>query len=137
MCEINTIVVHCSATKPSQNVNAATIKDWHVNGNGWSDIGYHHVIRRDGAIEMGRPESVTGAHAKGANTGSIGICLIGGIDDDGKPDANFTYVQYESLRTLLQSKMKQYGELAVIGHRDVKGVTKACPCFNVNEWWGL
>ena len=70
------IVIHCAATKTSMDVDAATIKDWHVNGNGWRDIGYHKVIKRSGEVEDGRDIRDSGAHAAGYNHKSIGICLF-------------------------------------------------------------
>ena len=80
MREINRIILHCSATPEGRDIDAATIKDWHVNGNGWSDIGYHYVIKLDGDIETGRQLDKVGAHCKGHNKDSIGICYIGGMD---------------------------------------------------------
>ena len=71
MRDINLIVIHCSATPPDQKIGAEEIRDWHVNGNKWSDIGYHYVIRRNGVIDVGRDVSVAGAHAKGYNHGAI------------------------------------------------------------------
>ena len=52
--DINTVVVHCAATKPSMDIGAKEIRRWHVDGNGWADIGYHYVIRRSGCIDSGR-----------------------------------------------------------------------------------
>ncbi len=72
------IVVHCSATKPSQDVGASEIRQWYLD-RGLSNIGYHLVIRRDGPVENGRPLSNVGAHVRGYNRVSIGICLSGGM----------------------------------------------------------
>ena len=129
MRDITSIIVHCSATKPFMDIGADTIREWHVEGNGWSDIGYHWVIKRNGTIEIGREESVIGAHAKGFNSDSIGICLIGGIDNDDKSDANFTLNQYMSLMSLIDSIKNRHPIDTVIGHRDVS--SKDCPCFDV------
>src|SRR3546814_13006463 len=74
MRRIETIILHCSYTPPSMDIGAAVIKGWHVDGNGWTDIGYHFVLRRNGAVEEGRPLDVVGAHAKNFNGRSIGIC---------------------------------------------------------------
>ncbi|MGG5832633.1 peptidoglycan recognition protein family protein, partial [Bacillus pumilus] len=86
------IFVHCSATKPSQNVGVREIRQWHKE-QGWLDVGYHFIIKRDGTVEAGRDEMAVGSHAKGYNHNSIGVCLVGGIDDKGKFDANFTPAQ--------------------------------------------
>lgn len=133
--ETTRIVVHCSATTPSMDIGAVQIRDWHVNENGWSDIGYNIVIRRNGTIEMGRQEGIQGAHAAGYNQDSFAICLVGGIDDDGKPENNFTSDQFQSLEIYLRGILQWYPRAEIMGHRDLPGVTKACPSFNVKTWW--
>ena len=129
------IVVHCSATKPSQDIGAAEIRKWHIEDNGWSDIGYHQVIRRNGAIELGRPLHVSGAHAKGFNSRSVGVCLVGGIDDDGNPRDNFLAPQLDSLRATLNYWKLIYPSAEILGHCDLPDVAKACPSFDVRVWW--
>lgn len=130
---IRRIIIHCSATKPEQDIGAAEIREWHV-AKGWQDIGYHHVIRRDGTREEGRPESRVGAHVAGHNMDSIGICLVGGIDDAGRPDANFTRAQWVSLEQLVKNCVMRHPGATVSGHRDWTDA-KACPCFDVKAWW--
>lgn len=78
MREINLIVVHCTYSRPSMDIGVEEIRKWHVEGNSWTDIGYHYVIRRDGTIEDGRPIERPGAHVKGHNSNSIGIAWVGG-----------------------------------------------------------
>jgi len=73
---IQKLIIHCADTPPNMDVGAEEIRRWHVEGNGWSDIGYHYVIRRCGLIETGRDESTPGAHVRGHNTGSIGVCMV-------------------------------------------------------------
>ena len=70
------IVIHCSATKPSMDVDAETIRNWHVNERGWRDIGYHKVIKRNGDVEDGRDVRDSGAHAAGYNSKSVGVCMV-------------------------------------------------------------
>ena len=84
------IVIHCAATKPSMDIGASEIKKWHVDDNGWDDIGYHYIIKRGGLVEVGRPEAFQGSHAPAANSKSIGICLVGGMSEDGDAENNFT-----------------------------------------------
>lgn len=133
------IIIHCSATKASQNIGAAEIRRWHTDpppkGNGWTDIGYHYVIRRDGDLDYGRNLATPGAHAKPWNHNSIGICMVGGIADDGAPEDNFTPEQWKSLEALVRRLTTAYRVSDVIGHRDVPGVTKACPSFDAKAWW--
>jgi len=127
------VVVHCSATKPSMDIGAKEIDFWHRQ-KGWFAIGYHYVVRRDGTVEEGRDCNRPGAHARGHNHNSLGVCLIGGVDDKGKPEDNFTTEQYQALYDLLDQLTGVYGLDTIVGHRDLPGVTKACPCFDVQEF---
>lgn len=145
MREIKKIYVHASATSPSEDIGAAEIDALHKS-KGWRCIGYHDVIRRNGQGEKGRPIEEQGAGARGYNEDSIHICLIGGNKEDGltmdkrkrwKPDANFTRSQYAYLESLLDSYLIEFPEAEVKGHRDIPGVNKACPCFDVMEWYGV
>lgn len=129
MRDIDTIIVHCSATPPDMDIGVKEIRRWHVEERGWSDVGYHYVIRRDGRIGDGRPINKIGAHARGYNRSSIGICLVGGVNKDGKPDANFSVEQYNSLRLLINHLKGTYDIDNIIGHRDVS--YKECPCFSI------
>jgi len=120
------------------DIGADTIREWHVHGNGWNDIGYHYVIRRDGTVERGRPVEVAGAHTKGENLTSIGICLIGGRGHNGKPEVNYTAAQWRALHDTVVRLRARFGIKAgkVYGHNDFS--SKACPCFNVRTWaYGL
>ncbi len=136
MRDLTTIIVHCSYTPPDMDIGAETITEWHVSERGWDDIGYHYVIKRNGAIEDGRLIGTQGAHAYGHNADSIGVCLIGGMADQGEaPDSNFTRWQWESLAELMDDLQMRHGPLDVIGHRDVDD-GKACPCFDVRAWRG-
>lgn len=128
------IVIHCSATPPKRDIGAKEITHWHLQA-GYLTIGYHIVIRRSGAVEMGRPMNEIGAHARGANATSIGVCLVGGTDASGKSESNYTPEQWETLETVVQSALLNYPEAQVIGHRDVPGTKKDCPCFDVKQWW--
>lgn len=131
---IDTVVVHCSATPPNMDVGVAEIRRWHVDGNGWSDVGYHYVIRRDGTVEEGRPVDRAGAHARGHNRASIGVCLVGGVDHHKDSLANFTRSQWAALSSLVDQILQAYGPLRVVGHRDLDA-GKDCPCFDVAAWY--
>jgi predicted Zn-dependent peptidase len=128
------IFVHCAATKPSMDIGVREIRLWHKRDNGWLDIGYHFVIRRDGTIENGRPQDVVGAHAKNYNSNSVSVCLVGGINDAGKPESNYTEAQWASLDEVVSNMSYEYPNAVVLGHRDVDS-GKACPCFDVKAWW--
>lgn len=102
---------------------------------GFLKIGYHYVVRRGGTVEKGRKDSEVGAHVSGYNTGSLGICLVGGVRADGKtPECNYTLQQYEALKVLLTKLKKVHTEATIQGHRDFPNVAKDCPCFDVKSW---
>ena len=131
---INKIIVHCAATRPSMDVGAKEIRDWHVKGNGWADIGYHGVIRRDGTLESGRPMDQAGAHTTNHNKDSIGICLVGGVAEDGKtPENNFTPEQWATLKRVLFDLLQKYPNATIHGHNEF--ANQACPSFDVRKWW--
>lgn len=127
------IVIHCSASKPDVKVDAAVIDRWHRQ-RGFLKIGYHFVIKRDGAVEEGRALTEVGAHAIGHNSRSIGICLAGGLDKAGKPLDNFTLDQYAALAELVIKMRQRFPNAQVLGHRDLPNVRKDCPCFDVKKW---
>jgi N-acetylmuramoyl-L-alanine amidase len=114
------IIIHHTA---SADVPASTIHQWHLN-QGWSGIGYHFVVRANGVVERGRPEQTIGAHAGSAGNGdSIGIVLTGNFEI-GAPST----AQMIALTELIKELRGRYGNLAVIGHKDV--VATACPGKN-------
>ena len=141
------IVVHCSATRSNQHVGVDEIRQWHKN-RGWDDIGYHVVIRRDGVIEFGRHLDLVGAHVKSHNFHSVGVCMVGGADQDGRGENNFTAEQFNSLKSALVFLSRAYPGAKIVGHRDLSpdldgdGVVeqhewmKDCPSFDVQEWMG-
>ena len=150
MRKIKKIYVHCAGSSPSEDVSIEDIGRLHEVRGINRPCGYHAYIRRNGIIEDGRPIERQGAHVKGHNKHSIGICLEGGIKNDGltifervrlkkygTPDANFTRAQYDSLKGLLDSYFFQFPHAELKGHRDAPGVTKACPCFDVRAWYGV
>lgn len=135
MRDITHIVVHCSATPPSLDIGTDEIRRWHTEERGWTDIGYHFVCRRDGTIEEGRPLKRPGAHVKGHNHSSIGICWVGGISSSQKAEDNRTADQSVALYKKIRELKEEYPQAEVLGHRDFPGVRKACPCFDVRTWY--
>lgn len=129
----NLVVIHCSATKADQDFSAQDIDRWHRQ-RGFLEIGYHWVIRRDGTVQKGRDDSKFGAHAKGYNRNTIGVCLIGGVDANGKAKRNFTDEQYAALRQVLIGIQDVHGVTRACGHRDLPNVVKDCPSFSVEHW---
>lgn len=134
MRKINWLVIHCSATRPSMDIGVKEIRSWHKR-KGWSDIGYHYVIRRDGRVEKGRPDSRAGAHVRNHNRDSLGISLVGGVNERTlKPENNYTEAQWRSLERLLKTLSAKHPKANVRGHRDFPRVAKACPCFDAEPW---
>ena len=129
------IVIHCADTYADMDIDADEIRKWHVDERGWSDIGYHKVIKRDGTVENGRDIDVSGAHAAGFNSVSVGVCLVGGRGKDNKAENNFTEAQMASLREVVEELMAKYEWAQPMGHRDLPNVTKECPSFDVLAWW--
>ena len=141
MRHIDEIVIHATATNPSwyEDKDAADvvkeIRRWHTTERGWSDIGYHFVVHRNGQIAAGRPITRSGAHTRGHNKTTIGIALVGGrggCADDVFMD-NFTVDQARELQALIESLQQEFPTISTIsGHNDY--ATKACPCFDVGQW---
>jgi len=144
MREIEYIAVHCSATKEGKEFDVADITRWHIN-KGWSDCGYHYIIKLDGTIELGRPIEKIGAHVFGFNRNSIGICYIGGLDEEGNPKDTRTPEQKVALFGLIKKLTLIHHDSVVQGHRDFSpdkdgdGIIepfewlKHCPCFDAKE----
>lgn len=149
--DIDSIVIHCSATREGQDVRAADIDKWHKE-RGFARIGYHYVIDLDGTIEAGRPLSMNGAHCNTAgvsgkpyNSHSIGICYVGGLDKNGKAKDTRTAKQKVAMHNLVNSLIMQFPIKDVLGHRDASPdkngdgkITKnewikSCPCFDVRS----
>lgn len=137
---VQEIIVHCTATRPdwyegrSVEEKVAEIRRWHVSDRGWRDIGYHYVVDRDGSVAKGRAETVSGAHVRDHNRGTIGISLVGGFgssETDVFSD-NFTESQETAMRDLIADIQSRTLIRKISGHNDY--APKACPGFKVSEW---
>ncbi len=137
---VTEIILHCADTRPDWMAGhplaekVAEIRRWHVQQRGWRDIGYHWVIDRDGNVAPGRPENEIGAHVEGRNSGTIGICLLGGYGAkaDDPFEKNFTAAQAATARRLIAEIKCRTAIQKVLGHNDY--AAKACPGFRVEEW---
>lgn len=121
--DVNLIVIHCSAT--DNKYAAVDIHKLHLQF-GWDGIGYHKVILRSGKVENGRPEYWIGAHVKGKNVNSLGVCLVGNSD--------FTKKQFLALEKILIRWKILYPKAKIVGHRDTGNTEKTCPNFDVKNW---
>lgn len=145
----NRIIVHHAAAK---SCGAATIHQWHKN-NGWSGIGYHFVVRKNGTIERGRPEKYVGAHASGSNSDSLGVCFEGNFESE-----TMNATQKNAGKELVAYLKKRYGISKVQRHKDVGStdcpganfpfseiagasgsvsVTTSSGDLKVDGWWGV
>ena len=131
--KINMIVLHCSATRENQNFTIEQLEACH-KARGFRTIGYHFYITKDGTLYPGRPESQIGAHAKGYNAHSIGICYEGGLDAHGRSKDTRTEAQKITMEELLRSLLVDYPDAEIVGHRDLPDVHKDCPCFDTKAW---
>ena len=131
MRKINKIIVHCTATKRDHDVSVDDLRKWHVDENGWSDIGYHFFIDINGDLHECRPIEKTGAHCKGNNFDSIGVAYAGGVGEDNKPKDTRNDEQKQSLEELLCYLKILFSKSIVYGHNDFS--TKACPSFDARE----
>jgi len=138
---ITDIIIHCTASQPCADLSADDIRRMH-KAQGWSDIGYHYVVRLDGTVEEGRDVDIIGAHVSGFNKHSIGVVYVGGMDMQGRPKDTRTENQKNALLLLMMDLRKLYPNARIRGHRDFSpdkngnGVIepiewiKQCPCFD-------
>lgn len=132
MRKINEIILHCTATPEGKDCTVAQIDQWH-NARGFKGIGYHFVIYRDGSVHHGRPVEQAGAHTKGHNASSIGVCYVGGCAKDGKtPKDTRTAAQRTAMEWLVRDLLTKYPGATVHGHNEF--AAKACPSFDVKAW---
>lgn len=141
MRKINEIIVHCTATPRGREVSVREIDRWHrkrgfdagaVSASGLRSIGYHYVIHLDGSVDAGRDEALRGAHCRGHNSHSIGICYVGGLSADGRcPLDTRTDAQRVAMTRLIHELTARYPSATVHGHNEF--AAKDCPCFNVRK----
>ena len=137
----NLIVGHCSATRSDRCYTEHDLTSDHLC-RGFSCAGYHYYIRKNGDIKSLRPLGQPGAHARGYNANSIGVCYEGGLDGRGRPADTRTPFQKHSLRVLVMLLLKDYPGSRLCGHRDLspdldgngeiepEEWVKECPCFD-------
>ena len=134
---VDQIILHCTATPEGEDYTVEQIRQMHLS-RGFSDVGYHFIIGRDGKVHAGRPEAIAGAHCTGHNTRSIGVSLVGGCpartvkDWNKKSKDTRTAAQRAALEKLVKELLWRYPGATVHGHNEF--ANKACPSFNVKEW---
>lgn len=132
MRKINHIVIHCTAT--SIRAKVWSVVNYWKEKLGWKNPGYHYLIAYDGEIFQLQPEDKPSNGVKGHNSDSIHISYIGGVDEDGQPMDTRSAEQVEAMLKLIIDIRTRHPHAEVLGHRDFKGVNKACPSFDVKKW---
>ena len=147
--QIDSIVIHCTATPPRREVTVSELDSWHkaqrfepyTTAEGRKVYaGYHILVHLDGSYERIRPDEHRGQHCAqdNQNNRGIGICYVGGVDNNNKPCDTRTEAQKRTLLTLVRTYRARYPKAQIIGHRDVPGVRKACPSFDAKtEYKGI
>ena len=135
MRRIDLIVIHCSATRCDKPFPVTALIRCHRDRFGFT--GYHYYITRNGRTYQTRHEQLIGAHAAGYNSHSLGVCYEGGLDVNGEPDDTRTPRQKKALLNLLEKLKARHPQARIVGHRDLPGVKKECPCFDASEYSGL
>ena len=144
MRRVNLIVVHCSATREDRDFTEYDLDVCHRR-RGFNGPGYHYYIRKDGRVINTRAIERVGAHAKGYNAHSIGVCYEGGLNSCGQPKDTRTALQKHSMKVLIESLKAEFPDVRVCGHRDLspdlnkngeiepEEWIKACPCFDAKQ----
>ena len=135
MRKIDLIVIHCSASRCNRSYSVKALIRDHADRFGFT--GYHYYITRDGHTYQTRHEQLVGAHAAGYNSHSLGVCYEGGLDAKGVEADTRTQAQKQSLLTLLKRLKAVRPEARIVGHRDLPGVHKKCPCFEAEAEYRL
>ena len=133
--KVHDIVIHYTATFPDQEVTAQIVRDWHLARN-FRDIGYHYLIRRDGTVDRGRPETEAGAHVMGQNANKLGVAWAGGLERATGVNVgvwNPTPAQEASMGRLLGELLERHPGARVVGHRDLAATQ--CPGGDAGAWW--
>ena len=130
LSKVNEIIIHCSDTEASVSIPRNTFVQWHVNERRFSDVGYHFIIQPDGSITLGRSLKYVGAHCKGRNLHSIGVCYVGGRLNGQYADTR-TPMQKSTLIQLIKDLCNSFPISKISGHRDYS--RRACPCFDASK----
>lgn len=131
--QIRFLTIHCAATPEGRDVKAVTVRQWGINR--FNQPSYHWIIELNGTAVRDLPDIARGAHTRGANTGNIGICYVGGMAHDMKRAKDTrTPAQTATLGRLVRQYQARFPGLVIRGHRDWPGVDKDCPSFDVAAW---
>ncbi len=105
------VLHHAEAIK----CTAQDIHSWHL-ANGWTGIGYHFFVGKNGSVYRGRPIWTVGAHVLGKNDCSVGICAEG---DYHNHDKTMPEAQKKAIKELIKYLKEIYPDAKIAGHREV------------------
>lgn len=128
---IDKIIIHCTATPEGRHITIDDVDKWHKK-RGFKKIGYHYLIELNGKLSRGRSEEEQGAHCRGYNKNTIGVCYVGGLDKNMRPRDTRTKEQKHALKILLEYLKDKYPKSTIHAHNEF--ANKACPCFDVSEY---
>lgn len=127
--QVSNLIVHHSAS-PRDTTTVEKIREWH-KARGWDDVGYHWVIESSGIIRQGRPPTVKGAHCRGRNWDSWGVCVVG---DNTKASEAWNEAQEDALMRLIGAVRVILPGVKVLGHREFGGAQTECPGLDFSAW---
>lgn len=142
------LVLHCTATPEGREVSSKEIRHWHTDpakkgGRGWKQVGYTDLFHLDGTVERlvknnedaeVDPWEVTNG-AAGYNSVSRHVVYAGGLAKDGKTAKDTrTAAQLKAMTAYVRDFHERFPQIKIVGHRDLPGVNKACPSFDVKAW---
>lgn len=148
MTRMKYLVLHCTATPEGREVSGADIRHWHTDpvskgGRGWKQVGYTDLFHLDGTVERlvknnedaeVDPWEVTNG-AAGYNSVSRHVVYAGGLAKDGKTAKDTrTAAQLKAMTVYVRDFHERFPQIKIVGHRDLPGVKKACPSFDVKAW---
>lgn len=145
--ELQYLVIHCTATPAGREVTSADIRAWHTaptsaGGRGWKQVGYTDLFHLDGTVERLVENNEDGwvdnweitNGAAGYNGVSRHIVYAGGCDRNMRPQDTRTPAQRAALAEYVREFHRRHPNVRIVGHRDLPGVRKACPSFDVPAW---
>ena len=129
--DVKWLVVHCSGSRCN---HPFTVEGLIATGRErFGQPSYHYYVRRNGTVVPILPESVRGVHASGFNSCSIAVCYEGGLDENGIADDTRTELQRHALYELLKQLRQDYPQARIVGHCELPGATKPCPCYKCSK----
>ena len=127
---VKLLIVHCVANRCDKPFSVEKLIA--CGKAKYGQCSYHYYVRYDGTVVPLLPESVQGVHAKGYNSCSLGVVYEGGLNENGVPADTRTEQQKHALYELLKALVHDYPSARILGHCELPGVHKRCPCYKAS-----